>query len=110
VEVFNPASTRELSKVCIANLIFYKCYTILQQEIILILIDILWHIDPLLSKYLETDETTAVARQQRGKQASTTIELHLETVMQPITRQLQKLDYSNGNGNIFYVVRAEVLS
>jgi hypothetical protein len=36
--------------------------------------------DPLLGKDLETDETTAIALQRRGKHASTTIELLLETV------------------------------
>jgi hypothetical protein len=44
------------------------------------LILILWHIDPLLGKDLETNnETTAVAIQRRGKHASTTIVLLLET-------------------------------
>jgi hypothetical protein len=38
--------------------------------------------DPLLEKYLETNnETTAVAIQQRGRHASTAIELLLETVL-----------------------------
>jgi hypothetical protein len=32
----------------------------------------LWHIDPLLGKDLETDETTAVVMQRRGKHTSTT--------------------------------------
>jgi hypothetical protein len=42
---------------------------------------ILWHVDALLGKDLKTNnETTAVAMQQRGKHASTTIELLLETV------------------------------
>jgi hypothetical protein len=31
-------------------------------------------------------------------------------VMQPVTRQLQQLDYRNGNGDVFYVARAEELS
>jgi hypothetical protein len=31
-------------------------------------------------------------------------------VMQPVVRQLQKLDYNNGNGGVFYVVLAEELS
>jgi hypothetical protein len=30
--------------------------------------------------------------------------------MQPDARQLQQLDYNNGNGGVFYVVRAEELS
>jgi hypothetical protein len=30
--------------------------------------------------------------------------------MQPVSRQLQQLDYKNGNGGVFYVVRAEELS
>jgi hypothetical protein len=30
--------------------------------------------------------------------------------MQPFTRQLQQLNYNNGNGDVFYVVRAEQLS
>jgi hypothetical protein len=41
----------------------------------------MWRIDQLLRKDLETNnETTAVAMQQRGKHASTTIELLLEMV------------------------------
>jgi hypothetical protein len=42
--------------------------------------NVLWRVDPLLGKDLETDETTVVAMQRRGKHASTTIELLLETV------------------------------
>jgi hypothetical protein len=43
---------------------------------------ILWRIDPLLGKNLGTNnETRAVAMQRRGKHASTTIELLLETVL-----------------------------
>jgi hypothetical protein len=34
---------------------------------------LLWRIDPLLGKDLETNETGAVVIQQRDKQASTTI-------------------------------------
>jgi hypothetical protein len=42
---------------------------------------ILWCIDPLLGKDLETNnETTAVAMQRRCKRASATMELLLETV------------------------------
>jgi hypothetical protein len=42
---------------------------------------ILWRIDPLLGKEVETNnETTAVVMQRRGILASTTIELLLETV------------------------------
>jgi hypothetical protein len=41
---------------------------------------ILWCIEPLLGKDLETNETTAVAIKWCGKHASTTIELLLETV------------------------------
>jgi hypothetical protein len=42
---------------------------------------LLWRIDPLLGTDLETNnETTTFAMQRRGKQASTTIELLLETV------------------------------
>jgi hypothetical protein len=41
---------------------------------------ILWLIDSLLGKDLETNKTTAVAMQQCGKHASTTKELLLETV------------------------------
>jgi hypothetical protein len=41
---------------------------------------ILWRIDPLLGKGLETDnETTAVAVQRRGKHAFITLELLLAT-------------------------------
>jgi hypothetical protein len=43
---------------------------------------ILWRIDPLLGKDLETDnETTAIAMQQYGKHTSTAIELLLEMVL-----------------------------
>jgi hypothetical protein len=42
---------------------------------------LLWRIDPLIGKGLETnDETTAVAMQRRGKDASKTRELLLEIV------------------------------
>jgi hypothetical protein len=42
---------------------------------------ILWRIDPLLGKGLETNnETAAVAMQRHGKHASTTRELPLNTV------------------------------
>jgi hypothetical protein len=42
---------------------------------------LLWRIDPLPGKDLETNnEATAVAMQRRGKHASITIELLLETV------------------------------
>jgi hypothetical protein len=42
---------------------------------------LLWRIDPMLDKDLETNnETTTAAMQQRGKHASTTIQLLLETV------------------------------
>jgi hypothetical protein len=47
--------------------------------------------DPLLGKDLETNN------------AST-------TVIKPVVRQLQKLEYYNGNTGVFYVVRAEELS
>jgi hypothetical protein len=40
---------------------------------------ILWRIEPLLGKGLETNKTTAVAMQRRGKHTYTTIELPLET-------------------------------
>jgi hypothetical protein len=43
--------------------------------------NILWRIDPLPGKYLETNETTAVATQRRSIRASTTIQLLLETVL-----------------------------
>jgi hypothetical protein len=41
---------------------------------------LLWHIEPLLDKNFETNETVAVVIQQRGKYASTSIELLLEMV------------------------------
>jgi hypothetical protein len=47
----------------------------------LISVLILWRIDIPISKGIETNETTAVAMQRRGKHASTTIELLLETVL-----------------------------
>jgi hypothetical protein len=43
---------------------------------------LLWRIDQLLDKDLETNnQTTAVAMQQRGKRAPTTIVLLLETML-----------------------------
>jgi hypothetical protein len=30
--------------------------------------------------------------------------------MQPVARLLQQLDYNNGKGNVFYVLRAEEFS
>jgi hypothetical protein len=50
---------------------------------------ILWRIDSLRGKNLERNETTAVAMQQHGKYASTTIELLLEMV---ICNPLQQLN------------------
>jgi hypothetical protein len=42
----------------------------------------MWRVDPLLGKDLETNnETTTVAMQQRGKSASTTVDLLLEMVL-----------------------------
>jgi hypothetical protein len=43
--------------------------------------NILWRIDPLLGKELETNETIAVAMQWCCKHASTTIKLQLEIVL-----------------------------
>jgi hypothetical protein len=49
----------------------------------------LWRIEPLLGKDLETNnDTTAVAMQRRGKHASTPIELLLETAFS--TRSVQR--------------------
>jgi hypothetical protein len=31
-------------------------------------------------------------------------------VMQPVVRQLQQLDYNNGNGDVFYVVRSAAVT
>jgi hypothetical protein len=42
--------------------------------------------------------------QQRGNRASVTI---VNGVMYPVARQLQHLQYNNGNGDIFYEVRVE---
>jgi hypothetical protein len=69
--------------------------------------NVLWHIDPLLGKDLETDsETTAIAMQQHSKHTSTTIELLLEMVLcNPLLGS-----YNNGNGGVFYMVYAEELS
>jgi hypothetical protein len=41
----------------------------------------MWLIGPLLGKDLETNETTAVAMQHRGKHATTIIELLFETLL-----------------------------
>jgi hypothetical protein len=67
--------------------------------------------DRLLGKDLETYKvTTTVAMKRSGKHSSTTRAAVGNGVMQPIARQLQHLDYNNGNGGVFYVVRAEELS
>jgi hypothetical protein len=61
---------------------YYEFYKILQLEIIPIPIEILWLIDPLLGRDLETNnETTAFAIQQFSKFASTTIELLLQMAL-----------------------------
>jgi hypothetical protein len=54
----------------------------------------MWRTDPLLDKDLETNETTAVAMQRRGKHASTTTKLLLETVF---TNQSVQSGYKEGN-------------
>jgi hypothetical protein len=74
-------------------------------------LNISWRIDPLPGKDLETNnETTTVAMQQRCKHASTTIVTVANGVMQPVARQLQQLDYRNGNGGGFLCDRTEELS
>jgi hypothetical protein len=52
--------------------------------------------------------TTAVAMQRRGKHTSTVTVWN--GVTQPVATQLQQLNYNNGNGDVFYVARAEELS
>jgi hypothetical protein len=53
--------------------------------------EVLWRVDPLLGKDLETNnETTAFAMQWRGKQSSTTIELLLEMVFSTRSMQILK--------------------
>jgi hypothetical protein len=66
----------------------------------------------LLGKDLKIDKTTAIAMQQHGKQASSTIELTVQQcgVMHPVARQLQQLNYSNGNGCVFCIFHAKELS
>jgi hypothetical protein len=60
---------------------------------------LLWRIDPLLGKDLEiNNETTAVAMQQRGKHASTTTELLLETVFS--TRSVQRAHKEENWGDL----------
>jgi hypothetical protein len=58
---------------------------------------ILWRIEPLLGKDLETkkkNQATAVAMHRRGKHASTTTELVLETVlMQPLLGSCNRNEY-----------------
>jgi hypothetical protein len=63
---------------------------------------------PLLGKDLETDnETTAVAMQRRGKHASTTIELLLETgVSTPSVQRCCKED--NWGDPISYQLKVSV--
>jgi hypothetical protein len=71
---------------------------------------ILWRIDPLLGKDLETDETTAFAMQQSGKHASTAIGLLLETVLwNPLLGNCHNWTITMETGVFFYVVRAEEL-
>jgi hypothetical protein len=56
---------------------------------------LMWHIDPLLNKILETNkETRTVAMQCRDKHAYTTIVLLLETVFS--TRSVHR-GYKKGN-------------
>jgi hypothetical protein len=56
---------------------------------------ILWRIDQLKGKNLETNnDTTTAAKQRFGKDASTTIELLLETVLS--TRSVQS-DHKEDN-------------
>jgi hypothetical protein len=62
--------------------------------------NILWRIDPLLGKDLETNnETTGFATQRRGKHVSTTIELLLETVLS--TRSVQRGYKEENQGESF---------
>jgi hypothetical protein len=54
------------------------------------------------------NETTAVAMQQRGKHASTTIQLLLETVLcNPLLGSCNSWAATMETGGVFYVVRAE---
>jgi hypothetical protein len=48
--------------------------------------------------------------QQRGKDTSATIVTVGNSVMQPVARQQQQLDYNNGKGDVLYVVLADELS
>jgi hypothetical protein len=58
----------------------------------------------LLGKDIDTNnETTTVAMQRRGKHTPTTIVTDGNGVMQFIARQLQQLDYKDGNGAVFSV-------
>lgn len=62
-------------------------------------VTILWRIDPLLDKDFETDEATAVARKTRLYNRVTAG----NGVMQTVDKQLQQLNYDNGNWGVFYV-------
>jgi hypothetical protein len=71
-------------------------------------INILWPIDTLLGKDVETNnEITAVAMQQHGKHASATIVTVGNGVMKPVASQVQQLDYNNGNRGAVYMVLTE---
>jgi hypothetical protein len=65
---------------------------------IYIYIYILWRLDPVIDKDLEThNDRTAVAMQQRCKHASTTIELLLGTVFSSRSVPRNYLDENWGN-------------
>jgi hypothetical protein len=68
----------------------------------------MWRTKWLLGKDLERNKTAA-ATEHRGKHASTTVDLVLETVY--ATRcHAAALYYNNGIGSVFYVVFAAELS
>jgi hypothetical protein len=65
----------------------------------------LWGIDPLLDKDLETYETIPVAMQRRGKYASSTIELLLETAFSTLPVQRGYKEENWGRGGVEYLHR-----
>jgi hypothetical protein len=63
--------------------------------------------DPFARKDLKTNNaTTAVLMQHLYSNRV----IAWNGFMQPIARQLQQLDYNNGNESVFYVVSADELS
>jgi hypothetical protein len=82
------------------------------HHLVLCIRNIVWRTDSLLGRDLETNnETTAVAMQQHGKHAFTTIELLLEMVLcNPLPGSCNSWTTTMETGGVFCVVHAKELS